>query len=191
MDRLYSIVERQIQIEPGETFQLDARLRREVDDRAIACDLHVHTTTSSDSEVTYADRVRSLLAEGVSFVVPTDHNHITDLGPAAQDTGLTTVPGVEVTTWGPQFGHFNAFPMVQEPNEPRGGAPSYQGWTPQRLFASLHDRGAMVQVNHPRLEGGIGYFDHDEPDPESVNFDLLEVWKRFSAGRRGCTRRWF
>lgn len=177
---LYAIEEREIRIEADQTARLDVALRREVDAEGfVACDLHVHTTTSSDSEVTYADRVRSLLAEGVSFVVPTDHNHITDLGPAARHTGLSTVPGVEVTTWGPQLGHFNAFPLEPDPNEPRGGAPSYQGWTPHRLFDALHERGALVQVNHPRLEGGIGYFDHAEPDPNDLGFDLLEVWNGF------------
>jgi hypothetical protein len=137
------------------------------------------------------------VAEGISFAVPTDHNHVTDYGKAIQAQplqGLASVPGVEVTTVDPPLGHFNAFPYPLDPDRPNNGAPEYVNVQPAALFASLHglDPDLIVQVNHPRLEGGIGYFDATGYDARtgqggelySDDYDTLEVWNGFDLARR-------
>jgi len=106
---------------------------------------------------------------------------------------LFTVPGVEVTTDAPNFGHFNAYPYPVDPSLPAQGAPEYRGWQPGDMFAALHAVGpdVVVQVNHPRIEGGIGYFEKAQYDSVhdhgnelwSDDFDALEVWNGFDLAR--------
>ncbi len=162
----------------------------------IASDFHLHAAPSPDSEVTLVDRIRTLVAEGVRFAVPTDHNHVTEYETSAAELGvreLATIPGVEVTTWDPNFGHFNAYPHPLDPSLPGNGAPAWLGVTPQALFEALHatDPDLIVQVNHPRLEGMIGYFDivgldtasGTASDLYSADFDAVEVWNGFDLAR--------
>jgi hypothetical protein len=57
----------------------------------------------------------------------------------------------------------------------------------------------IVQVNHPRIEGGIGYFDATNYDPSSdqgdehysPEYDTLEVWNGFDLARRANIDRVF
>jgi len=193
----WTIVDRSLELGVGAQLEVVAELERAMDPgRWVACELHVHQAPSSDSHVTLYDRVASLVAEGIAFVVPTDHNHVTDLSTAiaAQPLwGLFSVPGVEVTTEAPIFGHFNAYPYPLDPALPGQGAPEYRSRAPGELFSSLHavDPELVVQVNHPRMEGGIGYFDVAEYDAEhdhggplwSSDFDALEVWNGFDLAR--------
>ncbi|MFW6050890.1 MAG: CehA/McbA family metallohydrolase [Myxococcota bacterium] len=194
-------------VEVTETFQphVRARLRRVVDPGDwVPCDFHLHAAPSYDSEVGLEDRVASLVAEGVRFAVPTDHNHVTDYGPAVRALdleGFGTVPGVEVSTWDPSFGHFNAYPFPVRPELRGNGAPRYKRTTPAALFASLRDAGddVVVQVNHPRLEPDVGYFDLMGLDPTtgsasdaySDDFDVLEVWNGFDIARPAMVERVF
>lgn len=194
-------------IEVTETFRPDvqALLSRVVNTGEwVACDFHVHASPSPDSHVTLEDRIASLIAEGVQFAVPTDHNHVTDYGPAILAThaeGFGTVSGAEITTADPILGHFNAFPLPINTTMPGNGAPNYLGVTPDSLFTAVHqiDPDTVVQVNHPRLEGGIGYFDRAEFDPTtgiarnpySDHFDLMEVWNGFDLARKPAFDRVF
>lgn len=184
-----------------ETFQPDVRatLTHLIDPGPfVGCDLHLHASPSPDSRVSLEDRIRSLVAEGVEFAVPTDHNHVTDYGPTAASLGsdargFLTIPGVEATTWDPAYGHFNAYPAPLVPDAPGQGAPNALQTRPGDLFAALHDLGpeVVVQVNHPRSEGGIGYFDVERYDATtgrgserfSEDFDALEVWNGFDLAR--------
>jgi len=186
-------------VEVTETFrpEVEARLRRVVDPGDwVPCDFHLHAAPSNDSQVSLEDRVASLVAEGIRFAVPTDHNHVTDYAPTIAELeveGLGTVPGVEVTTWDPAYGHFNAFPFPVDADQPAGGAPEYRGTTPGRLFDALHEVGedVLVQVNHPRMEHDIGYFEMmgldartgAASDAYSADFDALEVWNGFDLSR--------
>ena len=176
---------------------VEARLEHEVSTESwVSCDLHVHAMPSPDSEITLQDRLASLRAEGVRFAVATDHDHVTDYAPTARELGiedLLSVSGVEITTREPQLGHFNAYPYPLDPQLPGNGAPNSTGLEPTTLFRSLHDLDPdlVVQVNHPRSEGGIGYFDlmHFEAaagtaDPRwSPDFDAIEVWNGFDLAR--------
>lgn len=194
-------------VEVTETFRphVEAALRHVVDPGEwVGCDFHLHAAPSPDSQVTLRDRVASLVAEGVRFAVATDHNHVTDYAPVIAEmnvTGLGSIPGVEVTTWDPAFGHFNAYPFPPDTSRPANGAPRYQGLRAVDLFDALHsiDPEMIVQVNHPRLEGGIGYFDvygfdavtGVAADGFSSDFDVLEVWNGFDLARAEQTERDF
>ena len=179
----YEISEHEIDVSAAIGDILHATLKRTVDTRGwIGCDFHVHAVPSHDSAVTLDDRVVSLMAEGVEFAVPTDHNHVTDYTPSiarfAAESELGTTSGVEITTL--SWGHFNAFPYpVAQP------APPHAGVTPLEIFASVRERAptAVIQVNHPRMPG-VGYFNRIELDPATglaasedaaFEFDALEV----------------
>src|SRR5262249_46536953 len=131
---------------------LTAVLRREVyADDLTACDLHVHTSHSPDGQLSPDERALSLAAEDIDFAVITDHNRVTDLAPQLAGSARSSLPGVEVTTWAPEFGHFNVFP--------RHSVPRFRGTSAGALLDELRaERGAFVQINHPRLEDHIGYF---------------------------------
>lgn len=190
----HSIASADVALDADSARELTLELRRVLDPgEHVGCDFHVHAAPSGDSTVTLEDRVASLAAEGVRFAVATDHNHVTDYAPIARalalDEVLATAPGVEVTTWAPEFGHFNAWPLVPDPSDARGGAPSYQRTSPRELFTSLRALGedVVVQINHPRLEPRIGYFEHARFDPttgassEDASFDVdaVEVWNGY------------
>ncbi|MBN1653431.1 MAG: PHP domain-containing protein [Deltaproteobacteria bacterium] len=163
----------------------------------IACELHVHAAPSSDCQVPLEDRVASLVAEGIRFAIPTDHNRVTDYSPALEAMEIEdfgTVSGVEVTSWDPEFGHFNVFPYPRNPSLPDDGAPPYQKSSPEELFSYIRaiDPEIAIQVNHPRLEPArIAYFDNvgydpvtgESTGPYSRNYDLLEIWNGYDLAR--------
>lgn len=201
----WSIAVSDVVVTEGERPVIDARIEHVVPPRGwIACDFHVHQSPSPDSEVTIEDRVATLVAEGVSFAVPTDHNEVTSYAPGIEAHALEdfgTVTGVEVTTWEPNFGHFNAFPYPLTPDAPHNGAPAHMDRTPASLFAELHALRAdmLVQVNHPRLEPNIGYFDLTGFDPLTrqatgnydAGYDLIEVWNGYDLTRPTFVERVF
>jgi hypothetical protein len=151
----------------------------------------VHARPSFDAPVLPEDRVMSLVAAGVEFAVPSEHNVVGHYEPALEALELThdlaTVPGVEITTARPSLGHFNVFPYT-------GAIPPFRKTTVKRIFSKARagDPSRVLQVNHPRLAGGIGYFDltgldaktgragHDFRD----DFDSLEVYNGFEAANR-------
>ena len=143
-----------------------------------AADLHVHTEHSSDAKAHGGVSAAALLAEGIELAVATDHNRIGDLGP-----GIESAPGAEITTWAPEVGHFNAFPLTRMPR--------WHGTSPTQLFAELRrDPNVFVQVNHPRLDDHIAYFtlggfDGDTFERTEFNLDVdgLEVWNGYDLAR--------
>lgn len=171
-----------------------------------AAEFHLHAEPSFDSSVTLPDRVTSLLAEELGFAVATDHNVVTDYGPAIAQLGasaaLGSARGVEVTTEDPQWGHFNVWPYPA--GEP---IPPFAGQTPRTLFAAIREAapGAILQANHPRMvEYNIGYFGLGGLDaktgvasnPEySPDFDAVELWNGMNNNDMTVTRRnvteWF
>ncbi len=201
----WSMVVREVDVTDTYSPLVDAELAHQVDPGDfVGCDLHLHAAPSADSEVSLEDRLASLLAEGVEFAVATDHNHVTDYGPALSAlgvSGLTVESGVEVTTEQPGFGHFNAYPFPLDEARPGNGAPKFIGTEPGELFRSLRefDPDLVVQINHPRIWGGIGYFDvmnfdakNDTADPLfSSEFDAIEVFNGFDLGQRANVDRVF
>ena len=176
----WSLFRRTLSVRPGEPLPVLARLEREVDASAFTgCDLHVHTGESEDSDLPHDARRASLAAEDVQVAVLTDHNRVTEL--PSVPSGTIAVPGVEVTSWAPEFGHFNVFP--------RKSAPRYQRTSVQAMLRELRaDPASFVQINHPRLETHIGYFELTGLSAErrhlpELGFDGLEVWNGYDLTR--------
>jgi predicted metal-dependent phosphoesterase TrpH len=160
-------------------------LRREVDPGSYrGCDLHVHTDQSPDSKASLRQRARGAQAEDLQLAVITDHNRATPVASVQHELPPTValVQGVEVTSWAPEFGHFNAFPLAR--------APRYKRTTSEQMLSELSARGAsFLQINHPRLLTHIGYFElKGAADPPAAirtlqGFDGLEVWNGYDLSR--------
>ena len=185
----WSVDAKSVVVEPGHTIEVDLAPRHVIPSAGVVgCDLHVHARPSFDSPVSPEDRVLSLVAAGVDFAVPSEHNVVGDYGPMLGALDLTrqlsTVTGVEVTTYSPRFGHFGVFPY------PKGPVPPYRATNVAQVFAAAHkDPARVLQVNHPRLAKGIGYFDVFHFDPKAprppasmrTDFDAIEVYNGFDT----------
>lgn len=162
----------------GETASFNAKLAHVVDTAGwVSGDMHVHAINSPDAPVGNLERLRTFLAEGVDVLVATDHDFVTDLEPwlAQIPNGskwLKTVTGVELTTF--DYGHYNGFPLVADPEAINGGAPDWAGGrgpglTPKEIFSALHayPGDQVVQLNHPRS----GFF-------QALGVDTSTMWTR-------------
>jgi hypothetical protein len=164
-------------------FQIDKVVNPE---NLISVDPHMHTI-HSDGRMGIAERIKSVVSEGVDVAVATDHNYINDYQPVLEKLGLNkylaTIVGNEVTTGG--VIHFNTYPLLSREGEPNNGAinPRRKTATPMFQDSRRNDPEALLQVNHPR-SGRIGYFNNFDLDPESastadkkidLNFDVLEA----------------
>ena len=176
--------------------EVRARLRRVVAMEGwTGCDLHVHANPSFDSRVTIEDRVASLVAEGVGLATPTEHNVVGDytagvaMMAGAVESDFRWVPAVEVTTdrSAQPWGHFNVYPYRPDRSVPGGGPPPFLNATPRQIFRAVRANNpeAIIQVNHPRMQPNIGYFNTTGLDvrtqravsPEyDPSFDAIEVF---------------
>lgn len=186
----YELDRRRVRLEGGQNLFLTFSLLRSVDTKGyISADFHQHAAPSFDSAVPLRDRVISNLAEGVEFIVSSDHNVVTDYAPVVRQMGvgrwIKSCVGDEVTTRNPSIGHFNGFPLLRNPQHPYGGPIPFMGQTPAQIFENIRlDPGIeVVQVNHPRT-GTIGYFNLLRLNPKtgraedptfSFAFDALEI----------------
>ncbi|MBI3099150.1 MAG: CehA/McbA family metallohydrolase [Planctomycetes bacterium] len=172
----YTVAEFDFPATGGDAVQ-EVELRRCLDTSGyVACDFHLHSDPSGDSRVPIEDRVTCCAAEGLEFIVATDHNIQTDYAPAIQAVGLgswlKSAVGNEITTHGPAIGHFNAFPLKYDPARPGNGALDAGGLTPRSLLdrvdsaAAIRDR--VLQINHPRSAGN-GYFEIFGMHPETLS----------------------
>jgi hypothetical protein len=147
------------------------------------------------------DRVASLVAEGIEFATPTEHNLIGDYTEGVEalprdaaggdGASLAWVPAVEVTTDGARLraGHFNVYPYLPDPQAPDGAPPPFRE-PPREIFraARANNPEAIIQINHPRMAPGIGYFDLVQLDPRTnragsdlydPGYDAIEVFNGF------------
>ncbi len=193
----WEIAEAEAVVAAGRPAKVDLVLRRSVDTAGYLCaDMHQHVWPSLDSGTQIRDRVIGSAAEGVEIVVSSDHNWLTDFGPAIRELGLQrlvrSIVGDEVTpdTSTSPSGHFNVFPLVMDPDAPRGGAIDPRDMAPAEFIARLLADGASraVQVNHPRSAAN-GFFTRAQLDRATgtgnwlwdPGFHAVEVWngKRF------------
>lgn len=184
----WTIEARDLNVVSGQAALVELDLRHVVPTPGIVgCDLHTHTGPSFDSKTSPEESVLSLVAAGIDFAVPTGHNVVTDDGRAIAALGLekefASVPGVEVTTYNPRFGHFGVFPIPAD-----GPVPPYRHSSVESITrVARADRKRYFQLNHPRLPGGIGLFDTINLDPRAVrsrlptrlDFDGIEVYNGF------------
>ena len=183
------------------TFRIDKVVQT---DNLISVDPHMHTIYS-DGRVNIAERIKSVVAEGVDVAVATDHNYINDYRPTLKKLGLhnflATLVGNEVTTGG--VIHFNTYPLRCREGEERNGAIYPHRETASPLFQESREKDpqALLQVNHPR-SGSIGYFNNCDLDPElassarnnlDLDFDVLEALNGpyFYSSNEQSIKDWF
>src|SRR5262249_28628473 len=127
-----------------------------------------------------ADRVQTMVAEGVEFFSSSDHDYLVDYAPTVDALGMEqwvqTAVGNETTTL--EIGHFIGFPLGHDYLTESGlpaGAQQQVDWTgkdPSQILGSLRMMGETVGLHpfvfvaHPR-DGIIGYFDQWGFDPFS------------------------
>jgi len=201
----YTIDEKVVEIVKEENRDLAFVIDRVVDTPGlIALDPHVHTTMS-DGSVSVAERIKSVVAEGIEVMAATDHNVVTDYGAALKklrlDGALTVLPGSEVTV--SEVIHYNTYPMLIRPDEPGNGAIVASGDAAGPLFKASREKNpaALIQVNHPRA-GDLGYFNNFNLEQASAatalaaldtGFDVLEVMNGpyFYSSNETAIRDWF
>jgi hypothetical protein len=168
--------------DPAPTLLVPTQVKRVLDSTAlVSADFHVHSIASPDSEVADVDRVRTMLAEGLDFFTPSDHDFLADFSSAVTDAGgdglISIAQGQEITTF--DYGHFNAWPLTIDPAQVNGGAVDHGGAAPDgldfpsqgnfsetpadiiALAKNMPQPGAgTVQINHIHshfgLDGGSG-----------------------------------
>jgi hypothetical protein len=189
----WSIDAKVVDIGPGKLTDIELAPRHVVPTPGVlGCDLHVHARPSFDTPVAPEDRVQSLVAAGIDFAVPTEHNIVGDYSSALETLDLRgellSVPGVEVTTYSKGFGHFGVFPYP--PTQP---PPPFKHTSMNAIFRVVRagDPSRYFQLNHPRLPKGIGYFANIGFDPKAprarihnrVDFDGIEVYNGYDDER--------
>ena len=189
--------------------ELHARLEHVIDTpHWLSGDFHVHAASSPDSHVPMRDRVYEFVADGVDMIVSTDHNVVANYAPVIADLHaeklLASATGDEITT--ANWGHFGAFPLPHELEAEGHGAIPVKGKKPIDLFADVRKRApdAIIDVHHPRLQKGIGYFylgKFDDKKDEatrkgfSYDFDAIEILNGYQDTNRSSIDRvlqdWF
>jgi hypothetical protein len=197
---------RTIEVFAGRNPDLNLTLDRAVfTSGLVSLDPHMHTIYS-DGTLTVAERLRSLVAEGIDVAVATDHNFVNDYRPELERLGLAgelaVIVGSEVTAPGGSI-HFNSWPATPRSGETGRGAISVEDVTPSLLFKLAREKnpGSLVQINHPR-SAGLGYFLFYKLDPEKgaaadapfdTNFDIMEAMNgaRHGGANAATIRDWF
>jgi hypothetical protein len=139
-----------VSLQPQQTHSLTLSIGRQVDTAGwVACDPHVHTVThSGHGDATVSERMITLAGEGIELPIATDHNKQINYEPDARSQSVrqyfTPVIGNEVTT---DFGHFNAFPFVEESPTPNHNETDWSVLIPA-IFASPDVK--VVILNHAR-----------------------------------------
>lgn len=186
----YTVQRQVVKPVPGRTVHVAAILRRVVDTTGyIGADFHIHAGPSLDSDVALHDRVVTGAAEGLEYLVATDHNYVTDYRPYIERAGLerwvSSMVGIELTTL--ESGHFNGYPIRRDAGDVTRGSFEWSLRPPAEIFAELRARGAfgpddtVVQVNHPR-DSILGYFDQYELSPLDATLPLPPCPEELPAG---------
>lgn len=171
----YQVVERTLDLAPGALAQVDVAPERAFFTPGwVAADLHMHSVFSVDGGISARDRVVAAAAEGLDIAVATEHNRVVSYAPAIWEMELvdhlSAIDGMELTTF--EMGHFNAYPLRQDPATTRGHDVKWLGQRPDDIFTSLRELGTdpshtIVQVNHPR-SGLLGYFTQYNVNPDTA-----------------------
>lgn len=197
----YSTFTQKATVKEGETTTVRARIKRELDTRGwYAADFHQHSRFSPDSAALPEDIVIANLCEGMEMIAGTDHDVIPDYTEAlarlhAGDT-FKVIPGDEITTR--SWGHFNLFPLKRDAGKADGGAFDHKDRKPADFLPEVRklEPNAVLQLNHPRAAGKIGFYNvveldfqtgrPDKPDGFSLEYDAIEVFngKRVADAER-------
>ncbi len=185
-------------IEPGQTIERSYILREEIPLAGLASgEFHQHASPSLDSEVAVEERVKSNLAAGVHFMVPSDHDIIYLYQQLIDKMGVNErisapLTGEEIS---PLVTHIGAYGIPYDPYGGAGGALRIPVETSEgrwrvldvpELIDAARDKGAqIIQINHSRVSQG--YFDHVNYSPQvplesldpmvfTTDFDTLEIF---------------
>ena len=189
----YNLDQKVIEVLENSTQELVFHIDKVVDTKnLISVDPHMHTL-NSDGSMTIAERIKSVVAEGVDVAISADHNYLSDYPSVLKKLGLgeyiAVLIGQEVTPLdvnGEDMPEFNRYPLKKRQGEPGNGALEirfFENNTPLFKESRRKDPKALIQVNHPRRRG-YGYFSYYQLDPETAatalkgfdtSFDLLEV----------------
>lgn len=178
-----------VDVKPGATARLAARLPRVVDTRGwVSADFHNHSTESGDNTTDTDSRLVCLAAEHVEFAAATEHNRTTTYKDRLKRLGLdghvATSDGIELTGQPLLLNHHNAFPLVHVPRTQDGGGPAVAKDPLTQLRRLLdHDAGSekLLQQNHPDI--GWLFYDADGDGEPDMGFgtakytDVIEVWR--------------
>lgn len=128
-------------------------------------DLHLHTV-HSDGAYTFAELDEIAKARKFDYVGLTDHNTVSQNFSYPQESPVTYIPAMELTTY---HGHANLFGVPIPCDDFRVQDVS----DVERLLKEAKSRGAFIAINHP--------FDDTGPSCQwqwgyDVPFDWLEVW---------------
>jgi hypothetical protein len=163
----------------------------------VSGDFHVHAAPSPDSRVPMRDRVYEFIADGVDMIVATDHNVVSNYAPVIADMHaekyLASSTGDEITSG--SWGHFGAFPLPHEMETEGHGAIPVKKKSAAEIFAAVRKTAptAVIDIHHPRLEKGIGYFYLGKFDDQndrstrkgfSFDFDAIEVLNGYQDTNR-------
>lgn len=182
---------------------LAAQLHHVIDTRGwLSADFHVHAAPSPDSIVPLTHRILEFVADGIDMIVSTDHNTVTEYAASIEQLGLGSLiagaRGDELTTNG--WGHYGAFPLAQDLARAGQGSVLVHGHNAKEIFANVRERapGAIIDVHHPRIDPGVGYFILGQFDPHSdragrpgfsFDFDAIEVLNGYQdPARRSVDR---
>ncbi|UCE85978.1 MAG: carboxypeptidase regulatory-like domain-containing protein [Deltaproteobacteria bacterium] len=184
----FSIHVQDVAVTSGGSFPVDADLARVVTSTGfVSADFHVHSFDSPDCAVTREERIVSMLAEGVDFFTPSDHEFRADFTQDLLDLGvedlISTAVNNEITPF--DYGHFGGFPMTVDADQVNGGAvdwgraapagedfPSFgaYGLSPGEIYDAVRsDPGEdTVQIHHVNsfFDGGLR-FDTGVVPPQS------------------------
>jgi hypothetical protein len=161
----YSIAEKEVDLSTSASkasIRLD--IERVIDTRGMMNgDFHVHAAPSPDSAVSYEQRVKSFVAEGVDLLIATDHDALMHYAPVIEKLNLShrlmSIVGVESTSTQMvsatpyTVGHTNAWPLKYDPIMPRWGMFYDEELRPRDLFDRLReiaDGKPVIQINHGR-----------------------------------------
>jgi len=194
----FSIHAEDVSLSSGGSALVEAMVARVIDtDGFISADTHVHSFDSVDCPVTRRERIISMLAEGVDFFTPSDHDFRIDFTDDIADLGvshlISTAVNEEITTF--DYGHFGGYPMTIDPNQVNGGGvdhggaapagedfPSFGNYSlsPGEIYQEvLSDPGEdTVHIHHVAsfFDGGLRFDTGDEPptsngDPGDLRLD--------------------
>jgi hypothetical protein len=159
----YEVVRRSVHVDSDMESHVQARLTRSVDTKGwMSTDTHIHSQLSPDSPDLFPFKVSAMVVEGLELPISTEHESIGDFNPAIRQLQLEPwikgVIGSEITTM--VYGHFNAFPLVPDPEKPGNGRIDWYEKSPAETFAAIHANPGrpFLQVNHPRSAAFGGYF---------------------------------
>ena len=165
----YGTHDEEIEIAHGQERTIGALLQHEIDTTGwISGDFHLHQQPSFDSGMPLAQRVKTIVAEGVDYAAATDHDVVTDFLPWIKafglDQWLASVVGVEISTL--DIGHFIGFPIrYMGTTVPAHGAVDWYCMSSNQVFDDVVfnrngfegvDEKPTTIIAHPR-DGFLGW----------------------------------